>query len=334
MTIKRKRYCLALLVTLVGLAGCRDHDHDHAHGSNAQVTKLTLALNWVPEPEFGGFYAAQLSGAYAKHGLDVTLQPGGAGKPTMQMVGKGQVELGVVSADEILIGRARGIDVVGVFTVYQTCPQGIMVHRELGLANIGDVFAARTEGSPLTIAMEPGLPYVNYLKGRYGFDHVKVVPYSGGVVPFLASKSFAQQCFVFAEPVSARQQGADPQVFLVADAGYNPYTAAVAARGDYAKKHPELIKAFVAATQEGWQAYLDDPKPANEAMGKLNANMDARTFAQGAQAQAALIVSEDTKASGLGVMTKERWTTLAQQLVELKVIETMPAVEECFVEVR
>jgi ABC-type nitrate/sulfonate/bicarbonate transport system substrate-binding protein len=41
--------------------------------------KIRLALNWKPEPEFGGFYAAPFS----NNGLDVEILPGGAGTPTV-----------------------------------------------------------------------------------------------------------------------------------------------------------------------------------------------------------------------------------------------------------
>jgi NitT/TauT family transport system substrate-binding protein len=54
-----------------------------ACGKSSQ--KIRLALNWKPEPDFGGFYAAP----YQKYGLDVEILPGGAGAPTMQMVGAG-----------------------------------------------------------------------------------------------------------------------------------------------------------------------------------------------------------------------------------------------------
>ena len=40
--------------------------------------KIKLALNWVPEPEFGGIYAAQQQHFFANNGLDVEIQPGGA----------------------------------------------------------------------------------------------------------------------------------------------------------------------------------------------------------------------------------------------------------------
>src|SRR6195256_3428720 len=80
--------------------------------------KIRLALNWKPDPEFGGFYAAD----YKKHGLDVEILPGGAGTPTVQMVGAGSAEFGMVSGDEILLARSKGNDVVGLFASFQQNP--------------------------------------------------------------------------------------------------------------------------------------------------------------------------------------------------------------------
>src|SRR5438034_8297394 len=62
--------------------------------------KVSIALNWVPEPEFGGIYAAREVGAFARHNLDVTIKPGGAGAPTWQQVASGQAEFGGASGDE------------------------------------------------------------------------------------------------------------------------------------------------------------------------------------------------------------------------------------------
>src|SRR5262249_15098576 len=97
-----------------------------------------------------------------------------------------------------------GADVVAIFTIYQTCPQGIMVHESRGLKSISETFKSGT------LALEVGLPYGKYLKKKYGFDGVKVVPYTGGIANFLADKNFAQQCFICSEPLSAKKQGGDP----------------------------------------------------------------------------------------------------------------------------
>ena len=181
--------------------------------------------------------------------------------------------------------------------------------------------------------MEVQLPYGKFLQKKYGFEKVKRVPYSGGVANFLADPKFSQQCFVFSEPIAAKNAGGDPQTFLVADAGYNPYTGVIITRGETARNNADLVKRVAKSLQEGWRGYLDDPKPANAVMGKLNRTMDAATFAAAAEAQKALIETDETKKSGLGTMTRERWDTLAKQLVDLKVVDKASGGEEYFVDV-
>jgi NitT/TauT family transport system substrate-binding protein len=105
-----------------------------------QKSLVTLTLDWKPEPEFGGFYAAQLNGDYAKNMLDVTIQPAGEGAPTWQLVATGKTEFATTAADQVLIARRAGADIVAFFTVYQTFPQGIMVHKSRGFTSIHDVF--------------------------------------------------------------------------------------------------------------------------------------------------------------------------------------------------
>ncbi len=317
---------ITLALCIIFVPGCGEGSSSTTAGKTPSPTKVKLALNWVPEPEFGGFYAAQINGDYARHNLEVEILPGGAGTPSVQMLGAGQVEFAIGSADEVIIARSRGIDLVALFTSFQTCPQGIMVHASRNLTSLADVFK---EG---TLAMEIGLPYGKFLQNNYGQNGgVKIVPYQGGVTQFLSDKLFAQQCFVFSEPIVARRQGVEPKVFLIADSGYNPYTVVLATRGELLRQQPELAKAMVSAVSAGWQAYLDNPKPANDFMGQLNKLMDAQAFAEGATAQAALIADDFTQQNGLGRMTSQRWQTLGQQLVDLKVIEKAPLPDDCFV---
>ena len=41
------------------------------------LDKVSFATNWVAQAEHGGFYQALVDGTYKKHGLDVTIMPGG-----------------------------------------------------------------------------------------------------------------------------------------------------------------------------------------------------------------------------------------------------------------
>jgi NitT/TauT family transport system substrate-binding protein len=164
---------------------------------------------------------------------------------------------------------------------------------------------------------------VKWLEKRYGFGALQVVPYSYSIAPFLADPKLTQQVFVTAEPIAARRAGADPRVFLVADSGYDPYTAVVITHGELLRSDPETVAGVVAALREGWRAYLDDPGPANAVMGPLNPEMDAEAFRLAAEAQEPLIEVAD---GALGSMRAERWAKLAGQLQQLGLIaEPQPA---------
>lgn len=282
---------------------------------------VKLALNWKPEPEFGGFYAAP----YGNHGLTVNLLPGGSGTPTVQMVGAGSAEFGIVSADEVVLARSNGNDVVALFAVYQDSPTGIMAHASRNLNNIGDVLK---EG---TLAIESGLPFARLMKKKFDFSHVKVVPSPGGVITsFLHDEKFAQQCFLTSEPIAARRKGIAVEAFAVSEIGYNPYTTVLATSGELLRKNPEAVKAMVASVRDGWRAYLADPAPANRQMHQLNPTMDAETFTEVANVQKPFIETDTTRREGIGSMSRERWETLIGQFKELgDISKTIPA-EDCF----
>ena len=309
-----RRALIVFCILLVATSCSKKKEPAAASGRHVK-----LALNWVPEPEFGGFYAARESGAFGKHGLDVEIQGGGAGVPVVQMVASGQADFGIVGADELLMARARGADVIPVFATFQTSPQGIMAHASRGAKNVGDVLKSGT------LAIEPGLPYAAFLKKKYGFAGVSIVPYDGGVARFMLDSNMAQQCYVTAEPLAAKKKGGDPQVFLVADEGFNPYVGVVVVSRKTWNENAADVKGFVSAAREGWKAYDDDPKPTNAVMRKLNASMDEATFAEAAAAQKPLIEGPDAQAHGIGAMTKERWDTLGKQLADLALIDKVPA---------
>ena len=240
------------------------------------------------------------------------------------MVATGRTDFGTVTADELVLARARGGDVVAVFATFQTAPHGIMDQASSGLKKIEDAFDSGT------LALETGLPYIAYLRQKFHRGGAKIVAYDGGIAHFLTDPMFGQQCYITSEPILARQKGSDPQVFLIADAGFNPYTTIVITSADLLAKKPALVKAFVAATAAGWRDYLDNPGPTNKLLGTLNHAMDASTLEASAKAQMPLVETAETKRLGLGVMTRARWQTLVEQLVSLKLIDHPVAVDTLF----
>jgi len=275
---------------------------------------LVLALNWKPEPQFGGFYAARFEGYYKEHGLEVDIIEGGSGTPTIQMLRAGRVDYAIVSADEVVIAHARGGgDIVALFATYQINPQGIMTHAARGFQSIEDVM--HSDG---VLLWQSGLPYAMYFRQKYAPLKVTTAPYLGGIGNFQNDPAVSQQCFVTSEPLTAAAAGLKVKTFLVADSGYNPYTAVLVTRRERLQGSRAEVEGMVAAVRKGWERYLEDPSRTNDGMRALNRAMSAATFAASAAAQAGLIRPDAT--SQVGRMTLERWRTLVGQLREIGVI--------------
>ena len=277
----------------------------------AELSRVSLALNWKAEPQFGGFYEAKLSGEFEKLGLDVDILEGGAGTPTVQMAAAGKVHFAVVAGDELLVSRDRGSDLVAIFATYQTAPQGLMTHAHRDFKGVGDVF--QSEG---TLALQSGLPYAIFLSRKYDSPKVKMVPYAGGTGQFETDKKHSQQCFITSEPLSMEAKGVKTKTFLIADEGFNPYTTVVVVRKDYFVKNKKIVSNFAAALRKSWASYLKNPGPTNQKMAQINRAMDLKTFERSSEAQKPLIQTRDP----LGSMSLERWETLATQLHSMKLI--------------
>src|SRR3954464_13046280 len=86
---------VGLWVGVALVAGCKDDSGKNAPASasaSSEPAKVRLTLDWKPEPEFGGFYAAKQGGAFERNKLDVDIKPAGPGAPTWQLVAQGRTE--------------------------------------------------------------------------------------------------------------------------------------------------------------------------------------------------------------------------------------------------
>lgn len=274
----------------------------------------TLALNWFPEAEHGGFYAAEAAGLYKAKGLDLKILPGGPGAPVLQQVATGRVDFGVSNADEVLIARAQGVPVVAVLASIQTSPRVILVHEESGIKTLAGL-------KNLTLAIEPQAPFANFLKRKLPLTNVRLVPYSGSVAPFVANKDFAQQAYGISETFVARQKGAKPLNLYVSELGYNPYTSVLVVSEKTLAERPDLVRKVVQASQEGWARYLQDSHPADALIRKANPQVDQAILDFGHQELQKLLRNADTDRLGPGAQTAQRWNDLREQLVSLGVIK-------------
>ena len=310
---------LAAVLASGACSGASDTARAKEPSGAAAPAKVRLQLNWVPEPEFGGMYAAEQDGLFAREGLAVELIAGSAGTPVPQMVASGTVEFGVMSGDQLLALRERGGGAVAAFTVFHTSPMGVMVKESSPHRSLESLWK-----SDATVAMEAGLPFVRYLNGRFPGGKVRIVPTGSGLAAFEHGSVDAQQCFISAEPVQMELRMVPVRVYSLAEGGYDPYTVTVAVNPEFLRRDRAACERLVRALREGWKRYLADPARYNAAISRLNPSMTVEAMDVAAAKQRDLVAPRE--GDEVGWMTRERWSTLAAQLVELGTLKEAPKV--------
>ena len=90
-----------------------------AGASSAALTPLKFQLQWVPQAQFAGYFAALDQGYYKDAGLDVTLLPGGPNINNVQIVANGGADMGTAWLPNMLQSREGGSDLVAIAQIFQ-----------------------------------------------------------------------------------------------------------------------------------------------------------------------------------------------------------------------
>jgi len=296
-----------------------------ADGSNSNSDKVSLLLNWYPEAEHGGFYAALVHGIFEKHGLQVEIKPGGKTTVVPQELTIGRIQFGVGNADDVLMAREQSAPLVALMAPMQIGPRCIMVREDSGITSFEEL-------KNITLQIDPARPYVPFMKSKGLLtENVKTVPYFGTVAQLVSDPRTAQQAYSFSEPPMAEQQGIKVKKLMMSDIGYNPYASVLISTEDFLKGHSDIARRMVAACVEGWAKYLETPEETNKYILSQNRQgMTEEALAYGVANLKPLCLPEGFDPAKLGTMERSRWETLAGQLQELKMISSKVKPTESF----
>ena len=277
------------------------------------LDKVTFGTDWRAQAEHGGFYQAVATGIYAKHGLDVTIRPGGPQVNHAQLLAAGKLDFNMSPNSFIPLNFAKeGIPMVAVAALFQKDPQVLIAH-----AGQGNDSLAALKGKPIMIGGDTRVGSWLFLKSKFGYTDDQIRPYAFNVAPFLANKSAVQQGYLTSEPLTIEKAGGKPVVMLLADSGYASYAAVIQTSLENVQKRPDLVQRFVDASIEGWKSYLTgDPAPGNDLIKRDNPEMTDELIAYGVRKmkEYGIVDGGDAKTAGIGTMTEARWKSFFEMM--------------------
>jgi NitT/TauT family transport system substrate-binding protein len=232
--------------------------------------KLDFVLNWVPGGDHAPYYFAKKEGWYAKEGIDLNLEPGKGSMLAVQRVGAGQNPIGLADMGNLLIGRGKGAQSVGVFNVYANSPQGLYWLKSSGIKGIKD-FPGKKIGNPAADGARPMWPALAKANGIDPKSVTWVNVDANAKLSALKAKSIdITTSFYNIHHIFQRELGSDLGFVAWRDIGLNPYGNSVIVNAEFLKKNKPLVAKFVKVTQRAFAACVEKPEPCVQALVDAN----------------------------------------------------------------
>ncbi|MGO4679428.1 ABC transporter substrate-binding protein [Microbacterium sp. 2MCAF23] len=232
--------------------------------SGKDLKKVKVALGWVTDVGFAGYYLAIARGYYADEGLDVELLPGGNNTPLPPVrVASGAADFGIdASMRQSLEAIAQGNDFVILGAHNQEDPTGLISLAKRPVKGPKDLPGLKILSQQGTQQLLEGLYKVNGLTPDYTF-----VPAGFDIGPLLAGQGDAYNGYVTSQAVTLETQhklkkGSGYEVATYGDLGCSAYANLVTCKRSFATANREAVVGFMRASARGWQDNADDPKAA------------------------------------------------------------------------
>lgn len=243
----------------------------------AAADKVTFVTDFGYNGRHAYYFVALEKGYYAKQNLDVDIVRGQGSADAVKQVAAGSAQLGFADMAAVILGRGNDqIPAKLVAIVYAKPPHAIYVLKESGIVTPKDL-----EGKKVADTAFSAVPklFAAYAKAA-NIDASKVtwLVTAADTLPAMLTTGRADGIgqFTVGEPLLAKS-AMPKQIFALsyADAGLDLYSNGIIASDSIIKSNPDLIRRFVAATMQGLNDAIADPKEAGEIMHKHHREVDA-----------------------------------------------------------
>jgi putative hydroxymethylpyrimidine transport system substrate-binding protein len=327
----RRALALALLavplLTAVALLAACGEKEDVLEPTGSK--DVELMLDYFPNADHAGIYAAQAGGHFEQAGLDVEIrQPPDPAAPIKQ-VAAGRVDLAISYEPEVLRARDQGLEVVSVGAIVQEPLTSIISLPGAKIAGPADL-EGKTVGTAgidyqsaylQTILEEAGVPADSVKERNVGFSLTPAL-LTGKVDAVLGA-------FWNYEGTDLRLRGKRPRIIRMEEAGVPTYDELVlVANADALERDGDKIRAFIGALSRGVRDLRENPDEAID--GLLEANPDLDPKLQRAVVEVTLPLFLAPEGKPYGWQDPAEWDAFGAWMDEKNLLERPPDVQAAF----
>jgi putative hydroxymethylpyrimidine transport system substrate-binding protein len=264
------RWLAATACAAIVLAGCGEKE-DVLGPSGS--TSVELMLDYFPNADHAGIYAAEAGGHFRQAGLDVEIREPPDPAAPIKQVAAGRVDLAISYEPEVLRARDQGLSVVSVAAIVQKPLTSIMSLPKAKVDEPADLAGKRVG----TAGIDYQEAYLRAILTEAGADPGSVklrnVGFGFSAALLTGKVDATLGAFWNYEGTELRLRGKRPRIIRIEDAGVPTYNELVlVANQDALERDGAKIRAFIGAVSRGTRDLREDADTAID--GLLDANRD------------------------------------------------------------
>lgn len=292
-----------------------------------QPEKVTLALQWLTQCQFAGYYAALEKGWYREEGIDLAIVPGAPDINPIHLVEAGTADFGTKWLADLLAAVDGGAPLVSIAQVFQSNGLVLLAKAKSGITGPRDF-----PGRRLGIWFFGNEVQVYALMRRLDvpLERLRIQPLKWSVEPFLKDEFEVITAMIYNEYLTVLDAGYAPGDLTVidfADYGLNFPGDLLFTATNTLKDRPDLCERMVRASLKGWAWALEHPEEATDIVlkhdrtGRLNRDHQLRQMRE-------IIRLVKFKDRSLGRHDPEEVKRAAEILFESRILHAHPETEK------
>lgn len=296
-----------VLALVLAVSGCSSPGASTDASTSGSFGTASVALSWIKNYEFAGYYFAEDDGDYTDAGFDkVDLIAGGGNTNSWDLVLGGQAQIGLASDLTGITGAINdgaGLKIIGAQFVKN--PVGFVSLAKNPIRTVADL-----KGKRIGVDAGGKLAVEAVLKANdLPADTVEFVSVPNGVDPLMNGEVDALIGFLTNYPIAVKNAGGDVVTMSFADANYAQFGDAVVVSDKELSENRDEIKAIMKASIEGWNSALSKGTDAiaDIAMkhGGADNGLDRQLQVDSAAVLPSFMLTPDTVKNGIFTLTPE-----------------------------
>jgi len=282
-----------------------------------ELIEVTLFLSYIPSVQFAPLYVAAEKGYFEEEGIDITFENSFNEADGVDRLAVNDLQFGIISGEQVLIGRGADKPLVYVYEWYHSFPVGVVAPADSGIEEPADLV-----GKKVGIPGPFGASFIG-LRALLSVNDIDELEVQLEFIGFTQQEAVctgqvdAATVYIANEPLAIEKNCFEVTVISVSDY-IELVSNGLVTNEETIENNPELVAGMSRAIQRGILDTLENPDEAFEISLEYVPDLPEEEYETQRQVLENSLALWESDAPGM--TTPEMWENMQQVLLDTELM--------------